>query len=173
MGQLPRAGTSRRILPLPTPPPPPPLVRGTKRSKDCLVPYVHWEGDRVRLASSSENFPYIGRTVCFLEVDAQGHVTSPPEHDVSARVRAGRSQLYAVWPGQYRSDLFLIDDIDEYERAHGVQPDPGRTGLQDHVHHIEWKVNPRDEHSSASYIGVEATLACECESSVCGPLPNT
>jgi len=77
----------------------------------------------MRQASLSDNFPYRDPTVCFLEVDRMGRVTSPPDQDSPARVRAGQSQLYAVWPGKYRSDLFLVDDIDKYERAIGLQPD--------------------------------------------------
>lgn len=69
----------------------------------------------MRLASTSENFPYELATVCYLEIASDGSVTSPPEEGVATRVRSGESRLYAVWPGHYRSDLFLIDDIDEPE----------------------------------------------------------
>jgi hypothetical protein len=48
----------------------------------------------MRQASLSDNFPYRDPTVCFLEVDRSGQVTSPPDKDVSARVRSGQSQLY-------------------------------------------------------------------------------
>jgi hypothetical protein len=114
-------------------------------------------------ASLSDNFPYRDPTVCFLEVDQTGRVTSPPEPNVSARVRAGQSQLYAVWPGKYRSDLFLIDDIDKYERALGLQPDPDRTGLQEHRHEVSWSVSTYERNPTAAYIEVGVVLDCGCE----------
>jgi hypothetical protein len=117
----------------------------------------------VRLASQSENFPYTDPTVCFLEVDRRGQVTSPLGHGASARVRAGESTLYAVWPGHYRSDLFLIDDIETYEKAIGLQPDPQRTGLQEHEHQVEWTLDPSETSPRGSYVTVQATLSCGCQ----------
>ncbi|WP_325041453.1 hypothetical protein [Kribbella sp.] len=90
-------------------------------------------------------------------------MTSPPDEGVSGRVRSGASRLYAVWPGKYRSDLFLIDDIDEYERAIGLQPDPERTGLQSHRHDVSWSVSPYETDPAGSYISVEVVLECGCE----------
>ena len=117
----------------------------------------------MRQASHSEGFPYRDRTVCFIEVDRVGEVSSPPEDGVSARVRAGESRLYAVWPGKYRSDLFLVDDIDEYERAIGLQPDPARTGLQAHRHDVTWSISPYERNPDGAYISVEVQLTCGCE----------
>lgn len=117
----------------------------------------------MRLASESDNFPYEQATVCYLEVDGHGVVTSPPEPHVSDRVRSGESRLYAVWPGHYRSDLFLIDDIDEYEKALGLQPAPERTGLQEHEHRLDWRISPAETQPEAAYVEVEATLTCGCE----------
>ncbi|RSM60067.1 hypothetical protein DMB66_25620 [Actinoplanes sp. ATCC 53533] len=42
---------------------------------------------------------------------------------------AGTSRLFAVWPGDYSSDLFVIDDLDAYARAVGLIHDETRTGL--------------------------------------------
>lgn len=36
------------------------------------------------------------------------------------RAKCGESQLVAVWPGNWRSDLFLIDDMDEFAKANGI-----------------------------------------------------
>jgi hypothetical protein len=116
----------------------------------------------MRLASQARSFPYTDPTVCFLEVDREGRVTSPLESGVSARVRARESQLYAVWPGHYRSDLFLIDDIDEYEKALGLQPDPQRTGLQEHEHQVDWQLDPSEEKPNGAYITIRAKLQCGC-----------
>jgi hypothetical protein len=42
--------------------------------------------------------------------------------------KVGQSRLFAVWPGNYRSDLFVVDDLDEYARANGLIHDQERTG---------------------------------------------
>jgi hypothetical protein len=117
----------------------------------------------MRLASESENFPFELATVCYIEVGADGGVTSPPEEHVQDRVRRGESRLYAVWPGHYRSDLFLIDDIDEYEKALGLQHDPVRTGLQEHKHQVRWSISPCEDRPTGAYVSVEARLDCGCE----------
>lgn len=117
----------------------------------------------MRLASTSENFPYELATVCYLEIASDGSVTSPPEEGVATRVRSGESRLYAVWPGHYRSDLFLIDNIDEYEKAIGLQHDPIRTGLQEHEHQVRWTISPHEQKPTGTYIAIELQLDCGCE----------
>jgi hypothetical protein len=109
------------------------------------------------------NFPYELPTVCYLEVASDGTVTSPPEDGVTARVRSAGSRLYAVWPGHYRSDLFLIDDIDEYEKAIGLQHDPIRTGLQEHEHQVRWTISPHEQKPTGTYIAIDVHLDCGCE----------
>jgi hypothetical protein len=124
---------------------------------------VSWEGDALRYASHSPDFPYALPTVCYIEVGSDGSVQSPPPDGVAARVRASGSRLYAVWPGKYRSDLFFIDDVDDYEKALGIQHDPVRTGLLDHDHRISWQLSPDEPKPAASYVFVETTLDCGCE----------
>jgi hypothetical protein len=121
------------------------------------------KGDALRYASHSPDFPYTLPTVCYLEVRSDGSVHSPPPDGVEARVRASESRLYAVWPGKYRSDLFLIDDLDDYEKALGIQHDPVRTGLQDHNHEIAWQLSPDEQKPASSYVFVDTTLECGCE----------
>ena len=40
------------------------------------------------------------------------------DFQVYYRVKNEGSKLYAVWPGEYRSDLFEIDDIELYGKAY-------------------------------------------------------
>lgn len=77
----------------------------------------------VRSAKESGNFPYRMSTVCYFEVDCQGTVKQIPHKNKSdqdgvrmayERARAGSTKLYAVWPGKWSSDLFLIDDLDAF-----------------------------------------------------------
>lgn len=117
----------------------------------------------MRSASHSPDFPYDLPTLCYIEVGSDGSVQSPPPDGVEARVRASESRLYAVWPGKYRSDLFLIDDVDEYEKGLGIQHDPVRTGLADHDHRVSWQLSTDERKPTASYVFVETTLDCGCE----------
>ena len=34
--------------------------------------------------------------------------------DACMNAKTGKSKIVAVWPGQYRSDLFIIDDLDTF-----------------------------------------------------------
>jgi len=77
----------------------------------------------VRSAKESGNFPYRMSTVCYFEVDGQGAVKQIPHKNKSdrdsmrtayERARAGSTKIYAVWPGNWSSDLFLIDDLDAF-----------------------------------------------------------
>ncbi|WP_353945540.1 hypothetical protein ABII15_30805 [Streptomyces sp. HUAS MG91] len=58
----------------------------------------------------------------------------------------------------------MIDDLDEYAKAHGIKHDVERTGLKEHVHEVRWEPNPYATDSPRSpYIGVSVTLDCGCE----------
>ena len=114
----------------------------------------------VRSAKDSENFPYSAKTVCYIEVDKNGQVTQLP-HDSASMTAAydnaihHKSTIYAVWPGNYRSDLFIIDDLHALAAAFGVpRPD-------DHKHTLEWKLNAFDDGKSA-YAHIDMILHCGC-----------
>ena len=67
-------------------------------------------------SAKTNPFPYRGSLVCYLSLDAAGSLTQVG-HDFSfaaeayRRAAAGEIRLYAVWPGEYSSDLFEIDDL--------------------------------------------------------------
>lgn len=62
-------------------------------------------------------FPYgwPGR-VCYIEIGADptpGQIrTRAGMVAAIARARAGESTIYAAWPGNHRTDLFVVDDLD-------------------------------------------------------------
>lgn len=72
------------------------------------------ETKKLYRSASEAPFPYkSNRIVCYFEV-----IDSEPApvgtaigdlRDAASRAVAGETTLYAVWPGQYRSDLFVID----------------------------------------------------------------
>jgi hypothetical protein len=80
----------------------------------------------VRSAKKAEYFPYNIGTVCYIEVDTNGNVSQLPHKNKSdrqkvleayQRVVSNTSALYAVWPGKWSSDLFVIDDLDAFAKA--------------------------------------------------------
>ncbi|MGW1995330.1 hypothetical protein [Embleya sp. NPDC001921] len=75
---------------------------------------------------------------------------------------AGESRLFAVWPGQWSSDLFVIDDLDEYARAHGIKHDVERTGLAEHDHDIRWVEDDHGQNPRSPYLGIRVSLDCGC-----------
>src|SRR5262249_11816569 len=63
---------------------------------------------------------------------------------------------------QWRSDLFVIDDLDEYARALEIIHDQERTGLAAHDHDARWALSPYEENPSGSYISINVWLDCGC-----------
>lgn len=108
-------------------------------------------------------FPYKLPTMCYIEVAHDGRVTFGREGGAYERARSGESRLYAVWPGQWSSHLFAIDDLDEYARAFGIVHGEKRTGLVDHEHQIRWTIDPFEENPNGSYVTLEVRLDCGCE----------
>ena len=83
----------------------------------------------MKSAKESGKFPYGMNTVCYFEVDRNGNV-SPVLHknksdrpivlEVYQRAVNKTTTLYAVWPGNWRSDLFIIDDLDAFAKELGL-----------------------------------------------------
>ncbi|MEK4273189.1 hypothetical protein [Paenibacillus sp. FSL R7-0026] len=80
----------------------------------------------MRSAKETENFPYSMKTVCYFEVDEQGNLSKVYHKnksdlqkllEVYHRVNNNKTKLYAVWPGSWSSDLFIIDDLDAFAQA--------------------------------------------------------
>lgn len=107
-------------------------------------------------------FPYTSSTICYIEVHEDGHVTHGRDADTDERAVRGTSRLFAVWPGQWRSDLFAVDDLDEYARAFGHVHDAERSGLADHEHAVRWSMSPYETKPRGSYVAIEVRLDCGC-----------
>lgn len=70
-------------------------------------------------------FPFTARTICYIEVSKDGFIQQIPCNksaikEACLRARTDQTTLLAVWPGQYRSDLFIVDDIDALLDAYGI-----------------------------------------------------
>lgn len=83
----------------------------------------------MRSAKENINFPYEMKLVCYFEVDKSGNVKQvnhitiserPKLFDAYRRAKNQATTLYAVWPGQYKSDLFIIDDLKAFARAYNI-----------------------------------------------------
>ncbi|ROP39064.1 hypothetical protein [Saccharothrix texasensis] len=109
------------------------------------------------------DFPYTLQTMCYVEVHQDGTVRFGHDGDAYERARSGESRLFAVWPGEWSSDMFAIDDLDEYARAFGIVHDEKRTGLAAHQHDVTWRTDPHESKPNGSYVGIELRLACGCE----------
>lgn len=71
-------------------------------------------------------FPFDSPTCCTLFIGNDGsfhQVYKNKELEYYTSVKEGNGNLLIVWPGQYRSDAFLVDDIDQYGRAKGFVVD--------------------------------------------------
>lgn len=108
-----------------------------------------------------EEFPYTSGTTCVIEVHSDGTVTQGGGAEAYKRALAGTSRLFAAWPGQWRTDLFAIDDLDEYARALGLVHDQSRTGLAEHEHDVTWSRSPHDS-GNRQYTGIRLRFKCGC-----------
>lgn len=78
-----------------------------------------------RSAKESGCFPYSSSTVCYIYVDNNGNTEQMKLHRSLERenlkkcneVKDGNATIYAVWPGKWHSDLFIIDDMVSFEKA--------------------------------------------------------
>jgi hypothetical protein len=107
-------------------------------------------------------FPYTLATMCYLEVAKDGTVTWGRDAGSYERAVSGQSTLYAVWPGQWSSNLFIIDDLDRYAGGMGIKHDEELTGLADHRHELQWSVSRYETKPQASYVTVDVQLTCGC-----------
>jgi hypothetical protein len=109
------------------------------------------------------DFPYTLETMCYLEVSTDGTVHWGTDASTYERALAGDVRLYAVWPGNWASHLFVIDDLDQYARAFGIVHDVERTGLAEHEHQVRWSISPYEEKPTGVYISIDVWLDCGCE----------
>ena len=79
----------------------------------------------MRSAKEQEWFPYGAKTVCCFEIWSDGSIRQVERNKTAMResyerVKSGETKMYAVWPGQWSSDLFIIDDIEEWAKKNNI-----------------------------------------------------
>ena len=76
----------------------------------------------MRSAKETGCFPYRSKLVCYMELTNDGNIkqlsNKNEKLEAYLNAKAGNSQILAVWPGQWRSDLFIIDDLDSFADEH-------------------------------------------------------
>ena len=116
----------------------------------------------MRSAKEWKEFPYNSKRVCYMELSSDGKLTQLDSSGYKLAYEntvATKSNLYAVCPGDWRSDLFVIDDLNSFADAFGIpRPD-------DHTHHITWKLSSIDDGKS-SYATVDIVFNCDCKLSM-------
>lgn len=111
-------------------------------------------------AKEEKYFPYDSRTTCYILVYLDG-TTKQIQHnkvdqmEAFSAVSSKKASLYAVWPGQYRSDLFIIDDINKFADIFGIPRQ------DDHIHKVKWELSAFDDGVSR-YADVKCRLDCGC-----------
>jgi len=79
----------------------------------------------MKSAKEQDWFPYGSKLVCYFEVWDDGSIEqiSVSKKGLSAayeRAVSGKTKIYAVWSGQWRSDLFIIDDLEIFAESVGI-----------------------------------------------------
>ena len=73
---------------------------------------------RMRSAKETDGFPYDSNRICYIELFATGEIkqltTYHDKIEGYVHAQSGISKLFAVWPGHWRSDLFIIDDLEAF-----------------------------------------------------------
>lgn len=74
--------------------------------------------------TSEQRFPHgWPKLVCYFEL-CNGQLLWMKDRgetrEAVARALKSESTLYAAWPGQYRTDLFLVDDVDKLAATLGM-----------------------------------------------------
>lgn len=115
----------------------------------------------MRSAKENKEFPYDSTLICYIEVFPDGKTRQVfcNQTDIEQaynRAKKGESQIYAVWPGRYKSDLFIIDDLNKLADAYGIEKEDG------HIHDITWKFSSMDDKKSR-YVYVDIEFKCGCE----------
>lgn len=75
----------------------------------------HPTAGSLRKASDASSFPYTWKTAPFIYVSTDGRINtaqSPADKMSMLQEKEPNDIILSVWPGDWRSDVFEIDDID-------------------------------------------------------------
>ncbi len=111
----------------------------------------------MRKVSENKDFPFLSKSLCYYEVvDNELKDLARDEKllkEAYERVKKGKSKLYVTWHGQYRTDMFEIDDLVSFGQTFGFEK-------PEHIHDIEWKCCNKDD--NGAYVTIEVDFKCGC-----------
>lgn len=111
----------------------------------------------MRKVSNENNIPYLNEGLRYYE--AHGSELCELNQDINmlreayVRAKSGESKLYFTWHGQYRTDMFEVDDLLQLGLAYGFEK-------CDHTHDIEWHIH--DIYERGAYFTVDVVFKCGC-----------
>lgn len=111
----------------------------------------------MRKVSENREFPFLSESLCYYEL-ANNHLIDLARNenllrDAYNRAKNAESKLYVTWHGNYRTDMFELDDLDSFSQAFGFEE-------QKHIHDIEWKFYDKEE--KGAYTSLEINFKCGC-----------
>ena len=118
-----------------------------------------------RTTNAVAGFPYRAATTCYIKVNADNAAVTtgtPTQADLDS-CAAGDLQIFAAWPGQWRTDLFIVDDLQACALALGLVP-PTQTAATPRCreHDLRWSYGPWGRSGSVTE-RVEVAILCGCQ----------
>ena len=112
-------------------------------------------------ASEVDRFPYNSKHNCYLMIDEDGKLEQinygkSEIEKMYLVAKQEKKDIFIVWPGQYRSDLFIVDDLNAFADAFGIERNDS------HKHRISWSLANSDDGKS-QYATVQVEFKCGCK----------
>ena len=111
----------------------------------------------MRKVSENKGFPFLSQELCYYElenIDLKDLTRNESLlREAYNRAKNEESKLYITWHGNYRTDMFELDDLDSFAQAFGFEE-------QKHIHDIEWKFYDKEE--KGAYTSFEIHFKCGC-----------
>jgi hypothetical protein len=120
-----------------------------------------------RQASTSENFPYDADTVPYILIKGGKIAWANKQPGKLALLRERGGKILAVWPGQWSSDVFEIDDR---IRARAALGDESALKVMATCKHQYRLLSERQDSKQTRSIEVELTCGCEPDHSTIAAL---
>lgn len=111
----------------------------------------------MRKISNEKDIPFLSESIRYYEaVNNELRELNQNEAllgEAYFRAKDGKSKLYFTWHGQYKTDMFEVDDLPSLGLAYGFEQ-------SDHTHDIDWSI--RDVNERGSYYTVDVEFKCGC-----------
>lgn len=117
----------------------------------------------MRKVSENQEFPFLSKSLCYYELlNNKLEDLSRDEtllKNAYIRAKNGESKIYITWHGNYRTDMFELDNLNDFGQSFGFEQ-------QNHIHDIEWKYYDKEE--KGAYISLDIKFNCGCTFDGCG-----